>query len=61
VYRRLFKRKRHNMTLQNLINDIKSNVEWLETTEYDSVECISLENLESILSEYFNKPIKLSQ
>jgi hypothetical protein len=49
------------MTLQNLINDIKSNVEWLETTEYDSVECISLENLESILSEYFNKPIKLSQ
>ena len=29
--------------------------EWLETTEGDEVECISIENLEMILKKYFNE------
>ena len=43
---------------QELINDIKFNIEWLETTEGDSVECISIENLEAALSRFLNKKIK---
>jgi hypothetical protein len=46
---------------QVLINDIKFNIEWLETTEGDSVECISIENLEAALSKFLNKKVKLSQ
>ena len=30
-------------------------VEWLETTEGDEVECISIENLEMVLKKYFNE------
>ena len=46
---------------QELINDIKFNIEWLETTDGDSVECISIENLEGALSKFLNKKVKLSQ
>ena len=46
---------------QVLINDIIVNVEWLETTDGDSVECISIENLEAALSKFLNKKVKLSQ
>ena len=46
---------------QELINDIKFNIEWLETTDGDSVECISIENLEGALSRFLNKKVKLSQ
>ena len=46
---------------QVLIDDIIFNIEWLETTEGDSVECISIENLEGALSKFLNKKINLSQ
>jgi hypothetical protein len=49
------------MTIQNLKEIIQNNVEWLETSEGDEVECIGIENLEGILSKYFNTEIKLTQ
>lgn len=49
------------MTIENLKDKIQENIEWLETTEGDEIECISIENLEGILSKYFNNPIKLTQ
>jgi hypothetical protein len=44
----------------DLIHNIQQNIEWLETTEGDEIECIGIENLEGILSRFFNKTIKLS-
>ena len=44
-----------------LIEDIKLNIEWLSTTEGDEVECISIENLEAALSKFLNRKIKLSE
>jgi len=32
--------------------EIAANTEWLETTEGDEVECISIENLKAILEKY---------
>lgn len=46
--------------INSLVEAIQENIEWLQTTEEDEVECISIENLEGILSRYFEKPIKLS-
>lgn len=46
--------------IPGLVEAIQENIEWLQTTEEDEVECISIENLEGILSKYFEKPIKLS-
>jgi hypothetical protein len=46
---------------QVLINDIIFNIEWLETTDGDSVECISIENLEAALSKFLNKKVNLSE
>lgn len=40
---------------------IKENVEWLYTTEDDEVECISVENLEVILSKFLGKQVILQQ
>jgi len=40
---------------------IQNNIEWLNTTEGDEIECIGIENLEGILSDYFKTEIKLSQ
>jgi hypothetical protein len=37
------------------------NTEWLETTEGDEVECISIENLEGILNRIFNQQLNLTQ
>lgn len=48
------------MTQKELAQKIKNEIEWLETTEGNEVECISIENLEGILSEYLNRRIKLS-
>jgi|LakMenEpi03Aug12_release.lakeMendotaPanAssembly.Ray.scaffolds.fasta_scaffold1676304_2 hypothetical protein len=45
---------------EDLIEAIQENTEWLQTTEEDEVECISIENLEGILKHYFNKTIKLT-
>lgn len=49
------------MNVQKLIEDIQTNVEWLSTTDGDDIECIGIENLEGILSRYFDFKIKLTQ
>lgn len=50
------------MTIFDLKKAIQDNIEWLETTEWgEEVECISIENLEYILSDYFKTEIKLSR
>jgi hypothetical protein len=49
------------MNVQKLIEDIQANVEWLSTTDGDEIECIGIENLEGILSKYFDFKIKLTQ
>jgi hypothetical protein len=47
--------------LDLLEEQIKENVEWLLTTDNDEVECISIENLEGILSKFFNRKMDLKQ
>jgi len=49
------------MTLHDLKEAIRSEIEFLETTEGDEIECIGIENLEGILSKYFNTEIKLTE
>lgn len=49
------------MTTKDLVESIQENIEWLSTTEEDEIECISIENLEGILSKYFKTEIKLSE
>ena len=49
------------MNVQGLIDAIQAEVEWLETSEGDEIECIGIENLEGILSRYFDFKIKLTQ
>ena len=49
------------MNVQQLIEAIQSEIEWLETTEGDQIECIGIENLEGILSNYLGFNIKISQ
>ena len=44
-----------------MLNEIEENIEWLDTTEGDSVECISIENLEGILTRFFGQEIKISE
>ena len=48
------------MSIQELIEKIQDNIEWLETTEGDEIESISIENLEAILSKFLSKEIKLT-
>jgi hypothetical protein len=47
------------MTKEELITQIQLDTEWLETTEGDEIECISIENLEGILSKFLNETIKI--
>lgn len=54
-------RKKDFMTINELIEEIQDNVEWLSTTEGDEIECIGIENLEGILSRYLGVTIKLTQ
>ena len=49
------------MTINELIEEIQNNVEWLSTTDEDEIECIGIENLEGILSKYLGVTIKLTQ
>jgi hypothetical protein len=49
------------MTTKDLIEEIRDNTEWLETTEGDEVECIGIENLQDILSRFLNEELKISQ
>jgi hypothetical protein len=45
--------------LESLEEQIKENTEWLSTSNDCDVECISVENLEGILTRFFNKKITL--
>ena len=47
------------MTIENLIAEIQIDAEYLESTEGDTYGCITLENLEGILTRYFKQTIKL--
>jgi hypothetical protein len=49
------------MSTEELIFGIQENTEWLETTEGDTVECISIENLEALLTLLLRTTIKISQ
>ena len=49
------------MNVQALIDQIHAETEWLSTSEGDEIECISIENLEGILTRYFDFKIKLTQ
>ena len=40
---------------EEFLESINNHIEWLETTEGDEVECISIENLEMVLKKYFNE------
>ena len=47
--------------LERLEEEIKENVEWLYTSDDDEVECIGIENLESILTKFFGMKVDLIQ
>lgn len=49
------------MSIDELIQSIQDNTEWLETSEGDMVECIGIENLEVVLSTYLKTSLKISQ
>lgn len=38
--------------IDEFIKKIEAETEWLETTEGDEVECISIENLKGLLNKY---------
>ena len=47
--------------LEKLEEQIKENIEFLETTDFSlEVECISIENLEGILTRFFGRTISLT-
>lgn len=45
--------------LEVLEEEIIENIEWLSTTHRDEIQCISIENLESILTRLFQRKITL--
>jgi hypothetical protein len=46
--------------LEMLEEEIKENIEWLNASGDYDVECISVENLEAILTRFFHRKISLS-
>jgi len=46
--------------LEMLEETIMEQIEFLQTTNGDEVECISVENLESILTKFFHRKISLT-
>lgn len=46
--------------LEILEEEIKENIEWLSTIDDDDIQCIGIENLESILTRFFNRKITLT-
>ena len=46
--------------LERLEEEIKENIEWLSTIDDDEIECIGIENLEAILTRFFNRKISLT-
>lgn len=49
------------MTMTELIKAIQQETEWLSTTEEDEVECISIENLEGILTRWVGLRVVISE
>ena len=49
------------MRTVDLIAEIQQEIEWLTTSNGDEVECISIENLEFILTKFANTRIMLSE
>jgi hypothetical protein len=49
------------MSIDELIEAIRIDTEWLNTSNGGEVECISIENLEVILSMFLKEPIEISQ
>jgi hypothetical protein len=47
--------------VEDLVYEIQQEIEYLETTEGDSIECIGIENLEGILHKFFGFKLKISQ
>jgi predicted metal-dependent hydrolase len=45
--------------LEILEESIQENIEWLETTDGEETEAISIENLEAILTKFFHRRISL--
>jgi hypothetical protein len=45
----------------DLIAEIQQETEWLHTSNGDEVECISIENLEFILTKFANTRILISE
>ena len=39
--------------MEELLEEIRENSEWLETSEGEEVECISIENVKGIIKRYF--------
>jgi hypothetical protein len=46
--------------LEMLEETIMEQVEFLQTTNNDELECISMENLEAVLTKFFGRKISLS-
>lgn len=44
--------------MEELLEELDTNTEWLETSAGDEVECISIENLKGILKKYKVELIK---
>jgi hypothetical protein len=57
----MIERRYTDIEIQELINQIQDEIEWLESTEGDEVECISIENLQGILTNFLNTPINLTE
>ena len=47
--------------IEKLEEEIKENVEWLSTIDDDDIECIGIENLQSILSRFLGTTVSLTQ
>jgi hypothetical protein len=47
--------------VEDLVYEIQQEIEWLETTEGDSIECVGIENLEGILNKFFGLKLRISQ
>ncbi len=50
--------KAYEIIMNELLEELDTNTEWLETTEGDEIECISIENLKGILKKYKVELIK---
>tara|TARA_R110000868_G_scaffold402118_1_gene678161 strand:- start:136 stop:300 length:165 start_codon:yes stop_codon:yes gene_type:complete len=46
--------------LEILEEEIKENIEWLSDVNENDYQCITIENLEGILTRFFGRKISLS-